>query len=156
MKRLAILLVALVLPAVVATGEDKKDHPANDDLKSLQGTWVTLKLVINGQTLVDLKEPPKKGQGTTITYNEHKWVINLGQNEFATGTSKLDPTKKPKQIDLSNESGPDKGKTLLAIYELNGDEYKVCIAAPGKDRPTEFSSKKDSGQRLIISKRRTK
>ncbi len=104
MKHLATVLVAFVLPAVFASGEDKKEHPANDDLKSLQGTWVTLKLVINGQTLVDLKEPPKEGLVTTITYNQHKWVIKLGENEFATGTSKLDPSKKPKQIDLSNST----------------------------------------------------
>lgn len=153
MKHSVMLLVALGVSAAVAGGDDKKDDPAKDDLKALQGTWITMKLVTNGQTLIDLKEPPKEGSAATITYDGHKWVIKLGETVFATGTSKLDPTKKPKQIDLSNESGPDKGKTLLAIYELDGDEYKACIAAPGKERPTEFSSKEGSGQRLIINKK---
>jgi len=49
--------------------------------------------------------------------------------------------------------GPDKGKTLLGIYELSDDAYKVCFAAPGKDRPTEFNSKEGSGNRLIVMKR---
>lgn len=152
MKRVILFLV-LGFCAVVASGEDKKDDPGKGDLKALQGTWVTTKLVINGTTLVDAKEPPKDGPVSTITYDGHNWVIKFNGEKVAHGTSKLDPTKKPKQIDLTNDSGPDKGKTLQAIYELNGDEYKVCIAAPGKDRPTEFASKEGSGQRFIVSKK---
>lgn len=140
----------------MATGGDQKEDPAKDDLKALQGAWVTVRLVIDGRTLIELKEVPKEGPLSTITYDGHNWVIKFSTNELMKGTSKLDATKKPKQIDLSNETGPDKGKTLLAIYELDGDEYKVCIAAPGKDRPTEFSSKEGSGQRLIIHKRQKK
>lgn len=153
MKCSVWLLIVVFLAGTLANGDDTKADPAQKDLKTLQGTWVTLKLVINGTTLVDLKEPPKEGLISTITYDDHKWVIKLGNTELSTGTSKLDPTKTPKQIDLTNLTGPDKGQTLLAIYELDGDEYRACIAAPGKDRPTEFTSKEGSGQRLIISRK---
>lgn len=136
-----------------ATNADDKDDPTKKDLKALQGTWVTLKLVVDGKVLVDLKEPPKDEEAGTLTYNEHRWVLKLGDKELARGTSKLDPTKTPKQIDLIHESGPNKGKTLLGIYELDGDDYKGCVAAPGKKRPTEFTSTEGSGQRIILSKR---
>jgi hypothetical protein len=40
--------------------------------------------------------------------------------------------------------GPTKGKTHLGIYVLDGDKVKFCFAAPGKDRPTEFTAKEGS------------
>ena len=45
---------------------------------------------------------------------------------------------------------------MLGIYELEGDTFKVCFAAPGKaDRPTEFKSAAGSGHRLLVLKRET-
>ena len=132
---------------------NKKDGPAEEDVKALQGTWMTMKLVTDGKVEIDLKEPAKVGPVSTLTYNSHKWVLKLGDQELASGTSKFDPSKSPKQIDLIHESGPLKGETVLGIYKLFGDEYTGCIAAPGKARPTEFASQVGSGQRLVISKR---
>jgi uncharacterized protein (TIGR03067 family) len=126
-----------------------KDGPAEDDLRALQGTWMTMKLVTDGKVEIDLKEPSKEGPVSTLTYNSHKWVLKLGDQELASGTSKLDSSKTPKRIDLTHESG----QTLPGIYKLVGDEYTACIAAPGKARPTEFTSKEGSGQRLVVSKR---
>jgi uncharacterized protein (TIGR03067 family) len=121
-KCLMILFVAFSVSIAATNADDKKDDPAKKDLKALQGTWVTLKLVVDGEVLVDLKEPPKDEEAGTLTYDEHKWVLKLGDKELARGTSKLDPTKTPKQIDLIHESGPNKGKTLLGIYELDGGD----------------------------------
>jgi uncharacterized protein (TIGR02246 family) len=136
-----------------AAKHDPVNKPAADDLKALQGTWVTLKLVSDGKVEVDLNEPPTEGPFSTLTYNGHKWVLKLGDAELASGTSKVDSSKTPKHIDLTHESGPQKGRTVLGIYNLVGDEYTACIAAPGKERPSEFSSKEGSGQRLVVSKR---
>ena len=47
----------------------------------------------------------------------------------------------PEAIDYVLLEGPNKGKTLLGIYELTGDTLKSCFAAPGKDRPTDFATK---------------
>ena len=49
--------------------------------------------------------------------------------------------------------GPHAGETLKGIYVLTGDTYKVCFGAPGKTRPTEFSTKAGGGQRLLVMKR---
>ena len=46
-----------------------------------------------------------------------------------------------------------KGKTTLSIYEIEGDTLKICSVEPGKDRPTEFSSKPGSGHFLRVFKR---
>src|SRR5439155_12488432 len=65
------------------------------------------------------------------------------------GTFKIDPTKSPKTADSLQTEGPDKGKTLLGIYEIIDDNHKrACWAPVGKPRPTAFTSEPGrTGQR---------
>jgi uncharacterized protein (TIGR03067 family) len=64
------------------------------------------------------------------------------------GTCKLDPSAKPKALDITGTEGPNKGKTILAIYERDGDTLRVCYDLGGKNRPTEF--KTTAGSRLFL------
>ena len=52
-------------------------------------------------------------------------------------------------MDIFGADGPNKGKTILAIYELNGDTLRVCYDLTGKVRPTEFKTKK--GELLFLA-----
>jgi uncharacterized protein (TIGR03067 family) len=72
------------------------------------------------------------------------------------GTHKVDPTKKPKEIDAMDTEGPYKGKTVLGIYKLEKGEFTVCFAPPGKDRPKEFSTKSGTGELLHVWKKKDK
>jgi uncharacterized protein (TIGR03067 family) len=69
------------------------------------------------------------------------------------GSIKADPSKKPKALDVTSLDGPDKGKTYLAVYEVSGDDLRISTAEPGKDRPTEVSSKEGNGWMLLTLKR---
>jgi uncharacterized protein (TIGR03067 family) len=102
---------------------------------------------------VDEKTPPKKGPATKLVYDGNKWKIQVGDRTVATGVFKIDATKKPKEIDIMDDSGVKNDKTKLGIYELDGDTYKYCLAPAGKARPTAFTSKKGSGHSLGVSKR---
>jgi hypothetical protein len=42
---------------------------------------------------------------------------------------------------------------MLGIYELSGDELKICLADPGADRPKEFASAKGSKATYMVLKR---
>jgi len=128
-------------------------EPGKDDLQKLQGTWLTVSLVSEGKTVVDEKLPPKPGPVTKLIYEGNKWIVKVGDKTVATGTVKIDSTKTPKEIDILDESGAINDKSKLAIYELEGDTYKYCIAPAGKPRPTEFSAKEGSGNALIVSRR---
>ena len=66
-------------------------------------------------------------------------------------TYKLDPTRDPKTIDWTDTIGEDAGKTLLAIYSLEGDRLVFCAAYPGLERPTAFKTR--PGQVLRVSQR---
>src|SRR5207253_6260991 len=83
--------------------------------------------------------------GSAMVQREGKTIIK--------GNFKIDPTKKPKQSEATYTEGELKGKTVLGIYEVDGDNMRICSALPGKDRPTEFSSKEGSGHALITYKR---
>jgi uncharacterized protein (TIGR03067 family) len=58
----------------------------------------------------------------------------------------LDTSKDPNAIDYVNLHGGNKGKSQLGIFELSGKELKICISAPGKPRPADFSSKRGDGR----------
>jgi uncharacterized protein (TIGR03067 family) len=105
-----------------------------------------------------------KAPGTKFTQhrvNKTKLIFQgdtfeIPESEVATsedGTVKIDVAKMSKQMDAITGSGLDKGKTWLGIYEIEGDNYKVCFSPPGKERPSEFSSKPGSGHLLQFWKR---
>jgi len=69
------------------------------------------------------------------------------------GTFSIDPGKNPKTIDIKFTEGPEKGNTSLGIYELDGEDFKLCLTVTAKDRPTEFAAKAKSGLGLETLKR---
>ena len=73
------------------------------------------------------------------------------------GTFKVDPSKKPKEIDMKiteDETGKHKGKTAQGIYALDGDTLKWCVAEPGTtERPKEFAAPADTKLMFITLKR---
>jgi uncharacterized protein (TIGR03067 family) len=54
-------------------------------------------------------------------------------------------------------NGPHAGEKMLAIYEfLDADNYRICFAPAGKDRPAEFHTKMGTGHILHVWKRAAK
>jgi uncharacterized protein (TIGR03067 family) len=79
-----------------------------------------------------------------------KSSVRSGDKVIAEATVKLDPTKKPKTIDVTFAEGERKGKTVLGICEIESDALRVCVARPGDERPVEFSAKVGNGHILIV------
>jgi uncharacterized protein (TIGR03067 family) len=123
---------------------------AKDDLKKLDGTWTMVSGEKDGKPL---PENIVKTAKLVIKGDEHD--VKIGDVVYK-GTHKLDPTKKPKAIDATDTDGPFKGKTVLGIYAVEGDTFKVCFAEPGKDRPKEFSTKSGTGHILDVWKKEKK
>ena len=145
MKRHAMLLVTVGLLAGAALGQD-----AAQELKKLEGAWVMVSGEEKGQKLSD--ESVKKAK---LAMQGDKHTVKVGKDTII-GTHKLDPSKKPKEIDAMDTEGPFKGKAPLGIYKLEGDEFTVCFALPGKDRPKEFTTKSGTGEILHVWKKEKK
>jgi len=83
-----------------------------------------------------------------------EWPEEHGQRgEGKEATIKLHPATKPKSWDSTTTKGFGKGETVLAIYELDGDNLKICRSWGSKERPTEFAGKLDGKAALGIYKR---
>ena len=134
------------LAGLVVAGNADGEAPAKE-LKKFDGTWKAVSITHDG------KEVPKEdAEKVTLTVKGENYTLKTASDTIE-GTHKLDPSKSPKAIDAVRNTGPDKGKTIRGIYELTDDTFKVCFAPAGKDRPTEFSSKKGSNCTLVRLKR---
>jgi len=145
MKRYALLALAAGLLVAAAPNDDAKN-----DLKKLEGTWVLASGENDGKKIS--ADTLKTGQ---LMIDGDKHTVKVSDTTYK-GTHKLDPSSKPKTIDITDTEGPFKDKTVLGIYELDGDEFKICYAAPGKDRPKDFSAKEGTGYHCHIWKREKK
>jgi uncharacterized protein (TIGR03067 family) len=126
-------------------GEDKTKEP--DELAKLAGEWTMVSGEIDAQPL---PEAMVKTGKRTVKGNEVTAMIG-GQILFKS-TITVDPSKKPKTIDFEMTEGPTKGKVQYGIYELDGDTFRSCFSAPGKDRPTDFTTKAGDGRTLSLWK----
>jgi uncharacterized protein (TIGR03067 family) len=138
----------LTLTDTVTAGKDK-GAAIEKDLKALEGVWQVVELEVDGNKggAEDVKKI------TVVNEPNGKWRIEAEGKVVARGASNIDPTAKPKTLDITMTEGEGVGQTTLGIYELGKDTRKVCIAQAGKPRPTEFSSPSGSGQILVVLKR---
>ena len=114
--------------------------------ENMQGTWTPTEGEFAGQAL-----PAQVLQTVKLTIEGDKYTVVTGEGTDK-GTLKLAEDKKPKHMDIIGTDGPNKGKTILAIYEVQGDSMRVCYELEGKVRPKEFSGK----QMLLIKYERKK
>jgi uncharacterized protein (TIGR03067 family) len=132
-----------------AADGDAKDEAVAKDLQAFKGTWRLSSREVDGKKDSDewVKDviATNDGSGT--------FSVRRGDKVIDEATVKLDPTQNPKTIDVTFTEGEHKGKTVLGIYEIEGDAFRVCVARPADERPSEFSAKAGSGRTLIVYKR---
>lgn len=142
MRSLAICsLFALAIPALA-------DEKSDAELKALTGKWDITKAELGGEDITDhlkaLKFEIMAGG---------KYVADLGK-EKDEGSFTIDLAKKPKQMDIKGNGGPNKDKLIKAIYKLDGDDLQVCYDFTGGERPEKFETKPKTMQLLITYKRK--
>ena len=142
--RVTIPLVLVLLLGAAATPQDT----VKKEMAQLDGEWSMVSGEANGMQMPDAMV--KTGKRVA---KDGKTTITISGQIYLKAKFTIDPTKKPKAIDYTMTEGPTKGKTHLGIYELDGDTVKFCFAAPGKERPTEFTAKEGSQQTLSVWKR---
>ncbi len=131
------LLLGLLLASARAAEDDDK----------LQGSWKVISIEKNGK-----KQPEDATKAMKFVIKGDKFVLKVGDQDNES-SFKLDAGKKPKSITLAIKTG-DKEEVIKGIYQLDGDDLKICAAGePGVERPTEFATKPKSGVGLLILKR---
>jgi uncharacterized protein (TIGR03067 family) len=128
---------------VVRAGLDEvraRQEAARRDRERLQGTWTFLSGKREAQLLIS---------------GDH-FTMRFRNGDIYVGTYTVDPTHRPRAMDLVIDEGPEpfRGKTALAIYEMDGEHLIWCPAEPGReDRLRAFPPEDDQGHLCIIFRR---
>ena len=150
---MGLLASAMLLGQDKAADKDGDQPRAPGDMKRLQGTWQMVSGERKGRALPDPEDFSLRIEGDTIT------LLRNAEVGFK-GKLKLDPTKKPKKMDMElteDSQGQKKGEVSQGIYSLEGDTLKWCNCRPGEDdRPTEFKTNEDTNHMLVVLQRKKK
>ncbi len=152
----AKLKVALIVVLTLAIGSgtlvagryafvhaDDKPADAKSETDKLQGSWEITSAQMAGKE-------PEGDEGDQIKKNKMVFTGNKVKLKHEVEYT-IDPSTKPKQIDLKVDDGPENERgTWKGIYELKGDELTLCFAMPNRDRPGEFVSKE--GELIMLMK----
>jgi uncharacterized protein (TIGR03067 family) len=122
-----------------------RSHAADAD--ALDGTWLPSAAELGGKPF-----PEEVRKTIKLVIQDDKYTVTVGK-QVDQGTVKLNPSAKPKELDITGTDGPNKGKTILAIYERDGDTLRVCYDLGGQNRPREFKTEAGSPVFLVIYKR---
>ncbi len=137
--------VFVVLVLVAAAGAQ---DPVKKEMAQLEGEWSMVSGEADGFVM-----PAEAVRGGKRVAKDGVTTVTMGGQLYFKAKFTIDPAKKPKTIDYAMTEGPTKGQTHLGIYELDGDTVKFCFAAPGKERPTDFTAKTGSARTLSVWKR---
>lgn len=166
MKRHLALLFLLGLLAAVGCGKKQPAKPGDDpdnnqdkgssvskdpiaeDLEKLKGTWYVIGHERAGHTVDQVKGYQYVFEGDQLS------IKDKSGNLIATGTCKLDPSVKEARLDLTYKTGPEKGKTVAAIYDVKDGQLRICVAPPEVARPTEFTTTPESTVSLVVFHRK--
>jgi uncharacterized protein (TIGR03067 family) len=138
-------------------GGKQDDELVKKDLAALQGSWVIVGKEYMGKKATQEELAELTGvmviKGSTIT----QWKEEMGKKVVVSeATVKLNPAAKPKAFDLTYTDGMFKEKTVLGIYEVEGDALKACFSFEEVKRPKEFKSKAGIAVLVMTYKRMSK
>jgi len=119
------------------------------DKAALQGTWKVTASEQDGE-----KVPADDLKDLFLIFKGDAILIKEGGKAEERFSYLLDPSKKPKEIDLIVKVGQNKGRIDRAIYQVDGDVLRICIQST-KDAPRarDFSTRAGSKLWLVVLQR---
>ncbi|MBI1832353.1 MAG: TIGR03067 domain-containing protein [Planctomycetes bacterium] len=119
------------------------------DKAALQGSWKVIESVSKGE-----KVPGDELKDLYLIFKTDAIHIREAGKTAENFTFQLDPSKRPKEIDVTLRVGPQKGRVDRGIYQIDGDLLRICIQTDkDQPRPREFSSPVNSQLWLVILRR---
>jgi uncharacterized protein (TIGR03067 family) len=144
MRGLAVTF-ALVAIASLAMGQTTT---GKGDLDALQGVWRVVGGEMQGKVMPPEDIKNMEGQ-LTIKGSSIKWKSSKEEDD---GSIAIDPSKSPKHIDITAKNLHG-GMPIKGIYELKGDDLKICFDPEAAERPTSFKTKEDTRAGVLMFKR---
>ncbi len=108
---------------------------AKKDLAAMEGEWKLVAMEVDGKPVAAERLVSAK---LTIRGKNYTLISRNKQHEIEL---KLDPSKSPKEIDMTFLDGPNKDRVGKGIYEIDGDKLKICRSLdPQDERPKDFKT----------------
>jgi uncharacterized protein (TIGR03067 family) len=128
------LCLAIVLTTETARSGDKKEQ------EKFEGTWSMVKITGG--------KGPRKDREAKFIFKGDKVTFKEG-DKTEEATYSVDPTKKPKEMNLHFVFVKEgKKATLQGIYELDGDTLKICqfdgVKKAMEGRPKELVANEET------------
>lgn len=140
---IAIAFFVGMSAALVGAGEEKPD------LEQMQGTWLVDSLTEEGKAV-----PSAETEVLEVTIEKDVFTVKEKGKAVVRYQFKLDPSKKPKEVDFTYLGGDDKGKTEPGIYAIEKGQLKFVLDEKKKGRPTTFEGKETATYSVMVLKRK--
>lgn len=139
-----------VLQRGAATNVAEVAPPELDNVRfepapELAGEWSMVSGSLDGHALD--KRMVKSGRRVV---NGSDMTVMFGSNLHSKAKYTVDRSQTPAAIDIYNTAGGNAGTVQYGIYQLEGKLLKLSIAAPGRDRPADFTSSQGDGRTVVV------
>ena len=100
----------------------------------LEGAWVPVAASVSGKELVVAELRVKY-----LVLHGHDYSIVDRTNRIVDrGEYLVNDRATPRTIDIVGRDGPNAGRSMLAIFELKGNQLTVCYDLDGNRRPDDM------------------
>lgn len=107
--------------------------------QSLEGAWVPIAASVSGKELLVAELRVKY-----LVLDGHDYNIVDRSNQIVDrGEYLVNDSAKPRTIDIVGRDGPNAGRSLLAIFELQDNRLTVCYNLEGQSRPANMQARDD-------------
>ena len=146
----------------VALADPPAAAPASD-LDKVQGYWKPLQCDFEGKPQM----PIDVMKQVTVVFDKSEYHLYFKDTKMGPGGQPvvfrlalanitLDSTANPKSITFEFADGPLKGKKCHGIYEVAGNQLKMCYGSADNPKPTKFEAPAKSGYFLETWARQVK
>jgi uncharacterized protein (TIGR03067 family) len=103
-------------------------------VQGLQGAWAPIAASVADKSL---RVEDLRVRYLLLHAGEYR-IVDASNHVVDRGHYRLHEQRSPPAIDIIGEAGPHAGRTMLAIYELRGDELTVCYDLERPERPASL------------------
>jgi uncharacterized protein (TIGR03067 family) len=140
------LVMVLATSLATATEVGGEGGPANRAV-DLGGKWKVVRLEFRG-----IARDSSEVDRIKVHFTGERMIVRL-DHDATEAFYRVDPSHRPRHIDVSHTDGPDRGHTFQGIYALDRDELRMCMDEGARKRPTDFVSAAGASITLIILRR---
>lgn len=112
--------------------------------RGLEGAWVPVAATVAGRELVVNELRVKYLVLDSGGYS----IVDRTNRIVDSGEYLVDDAASPQTMDIVGREGPNAGRTMLAIYQLDADRLTVCYDLDGSERPRDMQPRED---KLLLS-----